>query len=172
MKLRSLAIWDHLCEDDLTYNNVRRAGLSQLLGEVQEHLRRKRYINNATVDVRAVVLTICRPPGFALFQVYAAFRDFLRRLSTSYPTSWNSYFETVIPAETNLSELDFVTINEFSHYISVIGGLELRNKANYDKNKEWQVHALLLEFLGRLESVPSNSWGLLVYQCFTPRLRY
>jgi hypothetical protein len=86
--------------------------------------------------------------------------------------SWNSYFETVIPADPNLSDLDFVTINEFNHYISVIGGLELRNKANYDKKKEWQVYALLLEFLGRLRSVPSSSWGLSVYQCITPHLRY
>jgi len=76
----------------------------------------------------------------------------------------DSYFETLIPAETHLSHLDLVTINELNHYISVVGGLELRNKANYDKKKEWQVYALLLEFLGTLESVPRNSWGLSVYQ--------
>jgi hypothetical protein len=35
MKLRSLAMWDRLREDDLSYNNVRRVGSSQLLGEFQ-----------------------------------------------------------------------------------------------------------------------------------------
>jgi hypothetical protein len=65
-----------------------------------------------------------------------------------------------------------VTINEFNHYISVFGGSDLRNKANYDNKKECQAYALLLEFLGRLRSVPSSSWGLSVYQCFTPYLRY
>ena len=78
--------------------------------------------------------------------------------------SWNAYFETAIPAATNLSHLDLVTINELNHYTSVIGGLQLRNKANFDNKKEWQVYALFLEFLGRLESVPSSSWGLSVYQ--------
>jgi hypothetical protein len=33
MKLRSLATWDRLRKDDLTYNNVRRAGSSQYLEE-------------------------------------------------------------------------------------------------------------------------------------------
>ena len=90
--------------------------------------------------------------------------------SMSYPISLDSYFETIIPAEVEPSELNFVTINELCHYISVIGGSELRNKANYDKKKESQVHALLLEFLGRLRLVPSNSWGLSVF--FSSRLHY
>jgi hypothetical protein len=67
-----------------------------------------------------------------------------------------------MPGETNLSHLDRVTISELSHYSSVIGGLQLRNIANYDKKKESQVRALLLEFLGTLQSVPRNSWGLSV----------
>ena len=71
-----------------------------------------------------------------------------------------------------LDSLDFVTINEVNHFISVIGGLGLRNRAKYKENKEWQVRALLLEFLGRVESVSSNSWGLSVYQSFTLRLRF
>ena len=61
MNLRSLAMWDRLSEDDLTYNNVRRAGSSQLLEKLQERLRRKRYIDDAFVDERAVLLW-CRPP--------------------------------------------------------------------------------------------------------------
>ena len=77
---------------------------------------------------------------------------------------WNSYFETNDQAE---SELDLVTANEFNHYISIVGGSELRNKANYDEKKEPQVRSLLLEFLGTLRSVPGNSWGLLVYQFTT-----
>jgi len=88
----------------------------------------------------------------------------------NFPRPWESYFETDIPV--NRSELDSVTINEYNHYVSVIGGLELRNKANYEDNKESQVRALLLELLGRLRLVPSNSWGLSVSQCFTPRLRF
>ena len=36
MKLWGLAMWDRLREDDLTYNTVRRAGSSQLLGDFSE----------------------------------------------------------------------------------------------------------------------------------------
>ena len=60
MKLRSVALWDRLREDDLTYDNVRRVGSSQLLEEFQERLRRKRYIDAAFVEVRAVP-PCCRP---------------------------------------------------------------------------------------------------------------
>ena len=65
----------------------------------------------------------------------------------------------------NLSDQDLVTINELNHYAIVIGGLQLRNVANYYTKKESQVYALLLEFLGALQSDPRNSWGLSVYQC-------
>jgi hypothetical protein len=100
----------------------------------------------------------------------------MRRRSTfpGYSTFWNweSYFKTEITGEPNLSQLDLVTLNELCHYISIIGGSALRMKTNYDQKKEWQVHALLLEFVGGLRLVPGSSWGLSVYQCFTPRLRY
>src|SRR5260370_5027357 len=63
MKLRDLECWDRLCEDDLYYSNVRQAGSSQFLQEVQERLGRKRYIGNAAKDVRAP-LRCCRSPDF------------------------------------------------------------------------------------------------------------
>jgi hypothetical protein len=61
MYLRNLATWDRLSENDLTYNNVRPAGSSQPLEELQERLWRKRYIGDAFVNVRPVLLC-CRPP--------------------------------------------------------------------------------------------------------------
>ncbi len=59
--LQNVAYWDRLRERDLTYSNVRLAPSSPHLQELQEHLRRKRYINNVTENVRAV-LPCCRPP--------------------------------------------------------------------------------------------------------------
>lgn len=76
-----------------------------------------------------------------------AFQNVLEYSLAIDPTFWNSYFKTNIPVE---SELDSVTTNELDHYISAIGGSELRNKANYDEKKKWQVYAFLLEFLGLL----------------------
>jgi hypothetical protein len=61
MKLQGLEVWDRLGNNDLYFNNVRRAGASQHLREFQERLERKRYISNDTADVR-VVLPCCRPP--------------------------------------------------------------------------------------------------------------
>jgi len=61
MKLRDRVNWDHLREDDLTYNNVRLAPWPPRLREFKERLRRKRYIGDATKDVRAALLC-CRPP--------------------------------------------------------------------------------------------------------------
>ena len=56
MKLQDFDRWDQkLCEDDLTYNNVRRTSSSPHLLEFRERLRRKRYIGNDIKDVRAVV---------------------------------------------------------------------------------------------------------------------
>ena len=90
-----------------------------------------------------------------------------RTLLGDRPNVLEFIFETNIPAE---SKLDSVMKNELNHYIRVVGGSELRNKANYDEKKERHVYALL-EFLGTLRSVPSNSWGLSVCQC-SPCLRY
>ncbi|KAH9964146.1 kinase-like domain-containing protein [Russula dissimulans] len=127
MKLRDFERWCRLCEDDLNHSNVRQARSSQFLQEFQERLGRKRYIANATKD---------------------RFRDFVQ-CSTIPLTFLDSYFESVVspPAETNISELDRVTMTELTHYSSVLCGSQLRNKVNYDKNKETHVHALLLEFL-------------------------
>ena len=64
MKLRGVAYWDRLDDVDLAYNDVRRVGVGSYppyVQELQEHLRRKRYINDATEDVHAV-LPCCRPP--------------------------------------------------------------------------------------------------------------
>jgi hypothetical protein len=79
----------------------------------------------------------------------------------------DSYFETAIPVETNLPELDFVTSNELSHYDIIISGLGLKSKANYDEKKEFQVRGLLLEFLETVRPYGRSSWGLLVYQSLT-----
>ena len=61
MKLQDLENWDRLREDDLTYNNVRRAPLSPHLREFRERLQRKRFVDNAIEDVRTV-LARCRLP--------------------------------------------------------------------------------------------------------------
>jgi hypothetical protein len=67
MKLLDLKTWDRLSQDDLTHNDVRHASLSPQLQEFQERLRRKRYIDDAIEDVRAVFLVaaylICVVPG-------------------------------------------------------------------------------------------------------------
>ena len=42
MKIRNLAMWYRLGQDDMTRNDVGHAGLLQVLGEFQQHLRRKR----------------------------------------------------------------------------------------------------------------------------------
>ncbi len=59
---------------------------------------------------------------------------------TGHRMSLDSYFETAIPVETNLPELDFVTSNELSHYDIIISGSGLKSKVNYDEKKEYQVH--------------------------------
>jgi len=82
---------------------------------------------------------------------------------TIHPMPLDSYFETVIPGDANLSELDFVTPNELSHYSSIISGLGIKNRNNYNEKKEYQVYSLLVEFLERLRWVPRSSWGLSVY---------
>jgi hypothetical protein len=62
MRLQDLGRWDHyLREDDLIYNNVRRATSSLHLQEFRERLQRKRYIGNAVEDVRAA-FPCCRLP--------------------------------------------------------------------------------------------------------------
>jgi hypothetical protein len=61
IKLQDSKSWFYLCKDDLDYNNITRCGLSQFVQDFHEHLRRKRYIDNATKDVCAV-LRWCRPP--------------------------------------------------------------------------------------------------------------
>ena len=63
IKLQGLESWDRLCEDDLYYSDIRGVGSSQFLQEFQERLGQKRYIDNATEDVRAV-LRCCKPPDF------------------------------------------------------------------------------------------------------------
>jgi hypothetical protein len=66
MKLWSPAVWDLLCNDDLIYNNVRRAGSSQPLREFQERLRRKRYVDNDVSYVQHFIVPnhlICIVPG-------------------------------------------------------------------------------------------------------------
>ena len=60
MKLQSFETWDHLSEKDLAYNNVGDAVSSQLLGEIQERLRRKRHIGSTIADVRTA-FSSCRP---------------------------------------------------------------------------------------------------------------
>ena len=61
VKLEALAHWDRLDDEDLRYDNVRRVTSSPpYIQELQERLRRKRYIDNATEDVR-VIPSCCRP---------------------------------------------------------------------------------------------------------------
>jgi hypothetical protein len=66
MKLRDFDCWGNLSEDDLRYNDLRYHNTSevssQFFEEVQESLRRKRYIGNATQDVRALLLRCCGRP--------------------------------------------------------------------------------------------------------------
>jgi hypothetical protein len=65
MKLRDLKNWNRLCQDDLTHNNISRASSSPHLRAFQERLRRKRYIDDAIEDVRAV-LAHCGLPDLRL----------------------------------------------------------------------------------------------------------
>ena len=78
-------------------------------------------------------------------------------------SSLDTHFERVtpLPAETNISERNRVTDNELFHYINVLCGRELKNKANYEKSKESQVHSLLLEFLA-VRSIPNVKCALSV----------
>jgi hypothetical protein len=97
---------------------------------------------------------ICVVPG-----ICAAPGDLdLQRLRT--------HFESVIPAETNLSELNYVKINELAHYACVFGGSALREKAFFYQDKDSQVRALFLGFVQRLRSLPYNLWGLSVNRQF------
>ncbi|KAH9957699.1 kinase-like domain-containing protein [Russula dissimulans] len=135
MKLRRFERWPQLCESDLNHSNVRKARSSQFLQEFQERLGRRRYISNATEDLfRALV-----------------------QCSTIPLTFLDSYFDRVgsPPAETDIPELDQVTVAESLHYSSVLCGSQMRNKAKYDEGKESQVHSLLLEFTGVEQLVPN-----------------
>ncbi len=61
MKLEDLAHWDRLHYRDLRYNDVSKVTSSPpYVQELQERLQRKRYINDATEDVRTI-LPCCRP---------------------------------------------------------------------------------------------------------------
>ena len=63
MKIRGSGRWDHLCEDDLYISNVQRARSPQFLEGFRERLGRKRYIDNNTGEVCAI-LGCCRLPDF------------------------------------------------------------------------------------------------------------
>ncbi|KAI0282266.1 hypothetical protein BGY98DRAFT_955055 [Russula aff. rugulosa BPL654] len=105
-----------------------------------ERLQRRRYIGNSVAGE------------------YAALQDVMqRRMSHLTTWDWDPYFET--DAAEPILQHDSVTLNEICHYISLVGGSALRNKANYDEKKEWQLRALLLEFLEALRLVPNHSWG-------------
>jgi len=84
MRLRNLANWDRLCEDDLTYNNIRRAPfLSPRRQLFQDRLRRKRYIDKAIEDVRATI-SCCRLPDLRCSRYMCRSGEFgsLQRLQT------------------------------------------------------------------------------------------
>ena len=66
IKLRSLAWWDHLSQDDLAYSNISHVS-SKRLEDVRARLGRKRYIKDDVADVRAVP-PYCRPPDFRHFR--------------------------------------------------------------------------------------------------------
>jgi hypothetical protein len=68
--------------------------------------------------------------------------------------------------EHHANPLDRVTENELLHYINVLKALQLLSITNFTQDKEWQVRALLLEFLATIKLVPSSEWGLSVNQCF------
>src|SRR5216684_8451241 len=91
------------------------------------------------------------------------FRDFVQSRSTIPLPSLDTYFDRVtpLPAETNISERDRVTENELFHYISVLYGRELKNRANYEESKEPQVRSLLMEFLA-VRSIPNVKCALSV----------
>ena len=76
MKIRGLERWDHLCQDDLYHSNVvAGTSQSQFLKTFQERLWRKRYIEDGTKNVRAV-LHCCRLPDFRSFSYMRNSRRF------------------------------------------------------------------------------------------------
>jgi hypothetical protein len=167
MKLRELQYWNRLSVEDLSLNKINEARSSQFLQEFQGRLKRKRYIDNATkgdYEVRAVLrsLRCFRPPDFRCSKC-------LQALSFCSTITLPSFFESVIPPpiETDMSELDWVTENELFHYCCLLCGLQLRSKANYEKNKESQVRALLLEFLA-VQSIEDVECALSVnrFSCY------
>jgi len=132
INLRGFKHWDRLCEDDLIYSEIRIAWSSRFLQDFQERLERKRYI---TEDAHARFLNFVQCSRIPLM-------------------SLDSYFEIVTPlaTETNITELDRVTMSELAHYCSVLGSSQLTEQGNYKKAKESHVRALL-EFLA-VQSVP------------------
>jgi hypothetical protein len=87
-------------------------------------------------------------------------------------TPSNTHFESVVPAETNPSELDYVTKDETLHYATIVGGSWLRERAIFDEAKKSHVRSFILGFVQRLRSVRYNSWDLSVNRCFTSCSRY
>ncbi len=168
MKIPSLEGWGSLWDTVLTLNSIERAESSQYpqeqcLQEFQQYLGRKRYVDDATGNVRAM-LRSCRP-NFHFFQML--FSGVVQACPATSGLSLNSYFESADQAATDKPELDRVRTEEIIHYTSVLGQ-ELRNKDNYGKrDKESQVRALLLQFLAVIRPLRNAKYGLSVHQCFT-----
>jgi len=71
---------------------------------------------------------------------------FVQYCSTAPLPSLDTYFESAV-VDTNMSALGRVKGSELHHYASALHSLQLKKKANYDRHKEWQIYAFLLDFL-------------------------
>ena len=170
MKIPSLENWGRLWDTDLTLNSIERAESSQYpqdqcLQEFQQYLGRKRYVDDDTGHVRAV-LRSCRP-NFHFFQIISVILRLCPTRPATSGLSFDSYFESADQAATDKPELDRVRTEEIIHYTSVFGQ-EIRNKDHYrGRDKESQVPALLQQFLAAVRPLRDAQYGLSVHQCFT-----
>ncbi|KAG8216288.1 hypothetical protein J3R82DRAFT_6349 [Butyriboletus roseoflavus] len=128
IKLLIFTSLNDLSADDLHANSVSRVESSPFLQKLEEHLRRKRYIEKDDLSNNPLPQSV---------------RDPLIR-----------YFESSVPVDTD--PLDRVTKIEPTHYLNIFGSSQLSKRATFERGKEPHVYALLLNFLGIVESVGSD----------------
>jgi hypothetical protein len=167
MKIPSSEDWGRLWGGVLTINSIiERAESSQYLQErslqeFQQFLGRKRYVDDATGNVRAM-LRSCRP-NFHFFQMYASFSGLVQACPATSELFLNSYFESADQAAIDKPELDRVRTEEILHYASVFCQ-EIRNKEHYrGRDKESQVRALLQQILAAVRPLRNAEYGLSVH---------
>ena len=117
MKIPSLENWGRLWDTDLTLNSIERAETSQYpqdqcLQEFQQYLGRKRYVDDDTGHVRAV-LRSCRP-NFHFFQIISVILRLCPTRPATSGLSFDSYFASADQAATDKPELDRVRTEESS----------------------------------------------------------